>query len=783
MEFLKRIKYETAKSGIGKVLENLPKQIEEFDLILVRSSDTRLLNSFKNLSTLSLSVRFYGYLDITGIINHKKLKYISFNNFTSRNLIGILSTLDLRTLNLKNCLSENEDLSQVSLKKWDHLYSYSIYRCVNCSILYCSDLDKLVRLKHFYFSNARSLENTSKLKNFKNLYSISLINIHNFDSDLLSLMLLNKLQKLEFSYSKITKLNFFTTPNHITEFTYRYFEYINKEKININYILASFYNLKKLELDMRYYNYGDINYFSKRTRNVFSNIEELTIFKNSNTHINFSYLNLLNLRKVYFKGFRTREFIDFIIRTINLKEISFEPFSYLYLDDNQKIDWDYIDRFITSYNPASRRYVDHYITLNIRRASKEEFKRFFSTIPTKRKTKMDIEQETLGSDQGIYFQRNNGPYFEFSNFYVPEIAIKIDNEEWISTEHYYQASKYFHKKKSSKKYKKLIKKIKNASTPREAKAVAYDTDLEIENEWNVKKYEVMLKAVRAKFSQNKKLKSLLMATGNRRIIEHSCKDLYWGNGCNDKGMNFLGRILMQVRTELYDDYKIKKGKTKKWKGTYPSINVEDFNKRKMQKFSKYILKQTPKYPNVLQFKPHKQIPFEHSTWVFENLLVGAIPQGYDYKTTRRMLFGLKNAGITHVISLIEDKVNEKLPFVYYDTYKKIDPTVTIMKFPIPDMEVENDENVLKGVNKVIKLLLKKDIKIYIHCKGGHGRTGTFLALILGRIFNINADDALAYTQALHQRRYKNADVNIKIPHRYLSPQTDSQYKQVRRLLE
>lgn len=37
--------------------------------------------------------------------------------------------------------------------------------------------------------------------------------------------------------------------------------------------------------------------------------------------------------------------------------------------------------------------------------------------------------------------------------------------------------------------------------------------------------------------------------------------------------------------------------------------------------------------------------------------------------------------------------------------------------------------------------------MYIHCWGGHGRTGTLVALVLGMLYEIPCSQALRYTQA------------------------------------
>jgi len=65
----------------------------------------------------------------------------------------------------------------------------------------------------------------------------------------------------------------------------------------------------------------------------------------------------------------------------------------------------------------------------------------------------------------------------------------------------------------------------------------------------------MKEALREKFRQNDELRELLLATEDAYLVEHVPEDRaktekYWGDGFNGKGINVLGKMLMQVRDEL-----------------------------------------------------------------------------------------------------------------------------------------------------------------------------------------------------------------------------------------
>ena len=64
--------------------------------------------------------------------------------------------------------------------------------------------------------------------------------------------------------------------------------------------------------------------------------------------------------------------------------------------------------------------------------------------------------------------------------------------------------------------------------------------------WDTVKFDVMLKGLKAKFRQNEDLGAMLLATGSATLHENSPTDMVWGI----KGKDMLGKLLMQVRSEL-----------------------------------------------------------------------------------------------------------------------------------------------------------------------------------------------------------------------------------------
>ena len=53
-----------------------------------------------------------------------------------------------------------------------------------------------------------------------------------------------------------------------------------------------------------------------------------------------------------------------------------------------------------------------------------------------------------------------------------------------------------------------------------------------------------------KFPHRPALRRKLLATGDRELIENSWRDNFWGWGPNRDGKNQLGKLWMEIRSEL-----------------------------------------------------------------------------------------------------------------------------------------------------------------------------------------------------------------------------------------
>jgi ribA/ribD-fused uncharacterized protein len=100
-----------------------------------------------------------------------------------------------------------------------------------------------------------------------------------------------------------------------------------------------------------------------------------------------------------------------------------------------------------------------------------------------------------------------------------------------------------------------------ASSPGAAKALGRQVSGFAESTWVASRMEIVVTANLAKFGQDPALRSYLLGTGSRVLVEASPLDRVWGIGLEASdpraadpsswlGLNLLGEALMEVRSRL-----------------------------------------------------------------------------------------------------------------------------------------------------------------------------------------------------------------------------------------
>lgn len=127
-----------------------------------------------------------------------------------------------------------------------------------------------------------------------------------------------------------------------------------------------------------------------------------------------------------------------------------------------------------------------------------------------------------------------------SNFYVADFV--WNGTLWAHSEAAYQAAKATTKED----YMSFL-----GLTPGQAKR--HGKKIAIRSDWEEVKYDIMHDIVLEKFRQNPNLAERLLATGYCHLEEgNNHNDRIWGV-CpprSSQGLNYLGKVLMEVREEL-----------------------------------------------------------------------------------------------------------------------------------------------------------------------------------------------------------------------------------------
>lgn len=132
-----------------------------------------------------------------------------------------------------------------------------------------------------------------------------------------------------------------------------------------------------------------------------------------------------------------------------------------------------------------------------------------------------------------------GNYRFLSNFYPA--TVMLDGQAYPTVEHAYQAAKT-----TDKTRRELISSATTAST-----AKRLGKSLILRDDWNAVKLRTMGDLVEQKFTKYPELAELLLATGDRALIEgNNWGDTFWGECPIGNGANHLGLILMDIRTKI-----------------------------------------------------------------------------------------------------------------------------------------------------------------------------------------------------------------------------------------
>ena len=121
-------------------------------------------------------------------------------------------------------------------------------------------------------------------------------------------------------------------------------------------------------------------------------------------------------------------------------------------------------------------------------------------------------------------------------------AFELDGAEWPSAEHYYQAMKF--------EDESIQEQIRQAADPYDAVKISKKHKRKMRKDWKKIKATVMTRGLYIKCRTHDRVSTALLKTEDRKIVERSQYDYYWGCGRDGRGDNVYGKVLMDIRIKL-----------------------------------------------------------------------------------------------------------------------------------------------------------------------------------------------------------------------------------------
>lgn len=147
-------------------------------------------------------------------------------------------------------------------------------------------------------------------------------------------------------------------------------------------------------------------------------------------------------------------------------------------------------------------------------------------------------------DEIRFYRASDETYGCFSNLY--RRPVEFEGVVYQTSEHAYQAGKA--RKPEVRDW------VLSAPSPALVAMAAHGLYWwDIRSDWSKIKFDRMRQVLRAKFTQHEDLCKILLATGEKRLVESATVDnavnRLWGE-VKGQGKNMLGQMLMELRTQL-----------------------------------------------------------------------------------------------------------------------------------------------------------------------------------------------------------------------------------------
>jgi len=139
----------------------------------------------------------------------------------------------------------------------------------------------------------------------------------------------------------------------------------------------------------------------------------------------------------------------------------------------------------------------------------------------------------------IFFSRHDEAELLGSTSHHPFI---LDGKEWPTAEHYYQAMLFDNDA--------LQDKIRSQPHAKAAIASTKWRFFQKKKDWKKLRQVLMTRAIYTKCKTHPAVAKCLLETGNKKLVENSAYDYFWGCGRDRRAENTYGKVMMNVREKL-----------------------------------------------------------------------------------------------------------------------------------------------------------------------------------------------------------------------------------------
>lgn len=176
-----------------------------------------------------------------------------------------------------------------------------------------------------------------------------------------------------------------------------------------------------------------------------------------------------------------------------------------------------------------------------------EFKHFLEATDLERVDTEEVEYHGLDNEKQVFFYEQE--FYVLSNF--SSFKVTFEGWEFDTSEHAYHCMKFHGLEGAAADVFSQIR--LHCKSAHEAYQIAQRNKHLRRTDWDAVKLRIMQDILYAKALQHEYVRTKLMETGGRELIENSWRDDFWGWGPKRNGQNMLGKLWMKVRDQIWDE--------------------------------------------------------------------------------------------------------------------------------------------------------------------------------------------------------------------------------------